>query len=708
MPKIESTTWWTSHYLLYALTIFLSAFLLFVIQPIAGKYLLPWFGGSSSVWATSLLFFTGMLFVGYVYVYVLTQYGGRRQALIHGCVVAIAALATLSSMHTSLDWTIGSTASPSLNVLWALVGMIGAPYFLLSTTGPLLQYWYGLSSHREPLGRSSMGEPYKLYALSNAGSLLALIGYIFLIEPFIPLHLEESMWTVFFFVYAFMAFVISILLIRAPVHVFSPVEDASHTTITIRSVFSWILLAALPSFLLLATTTTITQTIAPVPLLWIVPLMIYLVTLILAFAGVGRSKFVPLLVLAAVYFAYSYTSIGSYTMFNVSSRIIAYVLLLFFVGLFCHAELYRRRPAISNLPFFYLFLSFGGMVGIFVGSILTPLIFSDFWEFPLCMAIAAALATWALSEEFFPRIFDTANITFSKIIFTLVTGALFFNLIYSDAGNPFIASRNFYGAVKVRFHDETITLMHGTTVHGFQPRANAFQYMPNSYYVGSSGIGRAMLYEQRIRKGSDFKAGILGLGTGSIAAYCRHGSIGSPQAGDTFVFYEIDPQMVTIAKSNFSYIQHCHGASIRMGDGRLLLEKERREGNLGTYDLLVADAFTDDTIPVHLITLEAVALYAAHLRTPQSIIAIHTSNRYLDLPPVILKIGAQLGFTAKIVLDDGSSSPIGSPSQWVLLAKDPKVFADTAFSGSTFAMPDMKRIPLWTDDYTSLLSVIRI
>lgn len=685
---------WSTRYGLYALTTFLSAFLIFVIQPMVGKHLLPWFGGSSSVWATSLLFFTSMLFVGYAYVYVLTRYGGRHQARVHVFVVAGLALVSLGSLSQSLQWTVGDQGAPALNVLIALLGMIGAPYFLLSTTGPLLQYWWGLAANKEP---------YKLYALSNIGSLLALLGYVALIEPNITLPDQEFIWLGAFFVYALLALILSIGVARVVSIPKTIHEDGE--TIPLRRWVAWLLLAALPAFVLVAGTTSITQTIAPVPLLWIVPLMLYLLTLIVAFEGMGQIAIIPFLTIAAAYAVYSYIGTGPYF---VSRAIAANLAFIFMAGLLCHTWLYRLRPHISRLPLFYLFVSFGGMLGVFFASLVAPLVFSEFIEFPLSLAVVAALAALAMPLEYFPRIMSEQNVRLTKIVFVLMCAGLYSNYLFADTGAPYIASRNFYGSAKIRFDSSLITLLHGTTVHGYQPREHDIEYVPNSYYVPTSGMGRAMAYQMAQRGDEGIRVGVLGLGTGSISAYCRSGAPGMGKAEDTFVFYEIDPRMLRLASDYFSYLIHCKGSSVRLGDGRLLLEQERRNGELGKYDIIAADAFTDDTVPVHLITQQAIALYLSHTRSPQSIIAVHTSNRYLNLPPVILKIASTLGLTAKVISDDGSSSPIGSSSQWVLLVKDPDVFKDPAFAGaSDFLVPNMQQTPLWTDSYASLLSVFR-
>lgn len=668
-----------------------------------GKHLLPWFGGSSSVWATSLLFFTGMLFFGYAYVYLLTHYGGKRQALIHTLVIISLSLASIFALRASLEWTIGDQGTPALNVLLALLAMIGAPYFLLSTTGPLLQYWWGLASEREP---------YKLYALSNAGSLLALIGYVLVIEPNVTLPDSETVWLLAFMVYAALACIVSVGAARRKL---SFAHTDSTERISWKRALSYVALAGLPSFVLVAGTTSITQTIAPVPLLWVVPLMLYLLTLIIAFEGWGQKwVFAPLFALLAAYAVYSYLGTGAYYMARAVGANFAFI---FMAGFLCHTWLYRLRPHIAKLPLFYLYISFGGMLGVFAASLVAPMVFTEFVEFPLAVAIVAALAGIALPLEAFPRALDVSKVRLVKVAFAVVCAGLFFNYFFLDNGVPYIVSRNFYGSAKIRFDATMYSLMHGTTLHGFQMRDRELEFSPHGYYVPQSGIGRAIRYAQTLRDDAGVSIGILGLGTGGLSAYCRNPSTasgqasrpGSGQAGDTYVFYEIDPRMLGIAQTYFSYLRHCKGSQVHLGDGRLVLEQERKDGSLGGYDVLAMDAFTDDTVPVHLITREAIALYAAHLRSPQGIIAIHTSNRYLDLPPMVLKTAASLGFTGKVIEDDGSESPIGSTSQWVLLAKDPAVFKDKVFEGAAdFFVPNMAKVPLWTDSYASMTHVLRL
>jgi hypothetical protein len=612
-------------YRLTALAIFLSAFLLFAIQPIASKHLLPYFGGSSSVWATSLLFFTTILFFGYAYVYFLTSQKARSQTRIHASVIGVIALITVAltfvsgSIYPSLDWLTESTLHPSLRVLLALTLGVGLPYFALSTTGPLLQYWYGSISNEQP---------YKLYALSNVGSLLALLSYPFLIEPFIPLPAEEIVWVALFALYA--ALVGIIALSMRHVHI----ERARFQITSSRSqTLEWIGYAALPAFLLVAVTTVITQLISPVPLLWILPLAIYLITFILAFSGAGRTVYMPLFVLIAAVGAYLYTPARPS---EIVPHVSTYLTFLFFACMMCHVLLYEKRPDTAGLPSFYLATSLGGAIGTLLASIVAPLLLNDFWEFAIGLALAAATAFAILSNDFYPRIMKDRTIRAIKIIVPFLIGVLLVNTVTAAASPSVLVSRNFYGTVQLKFEEDATVLQHGTTVHGLQATEQALEYVPSTYYTRLSGVGRALQYTDERLRGLAKRVAIVGLGTGTLATYCNE--------NDVFMFFEIDPRIKETASSYFSYLAKCEHSGVKIGDGRILLQQESDEALPG-YDVIAVDAFTDDSIPAHLMTKEAVALYAERLRTKRGIIAIHTSNRYLALSPVILSIAEDLGLT---------------------------------------------------------------
>lgn len=675
-------------YAAYAITITLSAFLIFAVQPIAGKYLLPYFGGSSSVWATSLLFFTGALFFGYAYAYALAKLRRHVQTSVHAGLIILAALYVLflafysGAAYPSLEWTIGNAGIPSLNVLLALIIALGAPYVLLSTTGPLLQYWYGLTGG---------SEPYTLYALSNAGSLAALLLYPFAVEPYIPLLLQQKIWMCAFAVYAAAALFVALSQKRTDIAA-ADTHGPPRQKRGIREYAAWIGFAALPALMLVATTTRITQEIAPVPLLWIVPLALYLTTFIIAFSGRLRYALLPLLLFVSAAAAFRF---DGYPVGSALPQAAAYLILLFFCGLFCHTLLYRMRPGVRELPLFYLLMSLGGMLGTFAAGIIAPLVFPDFWEFQIGVAACAILAFTSFPAGYFPRAFTARAMTLSRIVFAAFALYLLFSAVMPSK-EVRISSRNFYGAASVVFSGPMTVLMHGSTFHGVQYTAKDKAVQPTSYYTVTSGVGRAIAFERSVRGKEPLAAGILGLGTGTLAAYC--------EKGDTYVFYEIDPRIEMLARTYFNYLSRCEGAEVRLGDGRMLLEKELRDGASGNYDVLAIDAFTDDAIPVHLLTLEAMRAYAAHLRTPQSIIAVHVSNRYLDLAPVVLRLAAEMGFNG-LILNDDAISDIGSGSKWVLLAQDVDVLRSSAFSQTNPEKPDATA-PIWTDDHASILPII--
>jgi hypothetical protein len=672
-------------YVLYAVTIFLSAFLLFLIQPVIGKHLLPYFGGASAVWATGMLFFTGMLFAGYAYVYYLTRRPLIEQATFHlallgaGAVVVVVSFLTWGSLVPPLDWAIASALPPALLTLAALTLAIGAPFFLLATTGPLLQYWYGVSSAREP---------YKLYAISNAGSFLALIAYPFLIEPSSTLDGQEIAWAFLFCVYAVCVGYAAWKVKGGEMRAAPQVPPAT----TWRETSLWIFYAALPSLVLLATTTEITQVIAPIPLLWIVPLALYLLTFILAFSGIRLGPVPSLLLFAASVFAWWYLRAP---LSEMHWKIIASLALLFAAGLASHLELYRRRPATASLPRFYLYVSLGGMLGALLGGFLAPMVFNDYWEFPLSIAVSAILAVYLFAssgggEGWTRRVTHLLAYGIVGLI-----AAIGISDVRSHNDDSYVVMRNFYGTAKVQEDETTRTLMNGTTVHGYQSLDPERASEPSSYYVEESGAGRAIKFARRENSGKVSLA-VLGLGAGTLASYCM--------PDDHVVFYEIDPKILAIAEEHFSYLTHCPQADVRLGDGRVLLEKERREGTAETFDVMVMDAFNDDTIPVHLLTREAVETYLARLSGENGIIAVHISNRYLDLRGPMMRTASDLGLSFLLV-DTVSESDLASGSMWVLLSPGQNTFAAKEFEGVTGNMPEPAK-RAWTDSYSDILSIL--
>ena len=669
----------------YGFTIFLSAFLLFQIQPMIGRSLLPSFGGSVAVWGTSLVFFTTALFVGYLYVYLISTLSSRAQARIHVTAIS-AALVWLcgvylftGSLYMPIDWVFGAAQTPSLQVLLGLFATIGVPYFLLSTTGPLLQHWYA---------REKGEEPYHLYALSNLGSFLALGTYPFLIEPGFGLGAQQGIWMFFFLICA-----VLLIVITRSSHAHEEKHRGAAEVISLQTLASWLGFAALPAALLVATTARITQVIAPIPFLWVVPLALYLLSFILAFRGWGAGALTPFLALvsAAASFIYLEWSFADF-----SRQAVANLALLYFGSLYCHALLYKLRPSAHSSSFYYVWTALGGAVGTLLMSMIAPLLFVDFLEFLIAVAVLAALAVKCFPARTYLRDEYHKNAAGFKGALVAIILLLFNSHLENTYDDSIYRSRNFYGQVRVTETEEMRNLYHSTTLHGTQfMDAERFD-TPTTYYSPTSGVGRALVYTQSNNLDRTVKVAVVGLGTGTLASYCFD--------SDLFTFYEIDPRIEEVARTYFSYLDSCAGAEVRYGDGRLNLERELKSGIKGEYDVMAIDAFSDDTVPVHLLTKEAVELYFAHMRDDNSILAIHTSNRYLELSPVVMRVAIELGLSAMVIEDYGEGEG-ATTSQWVLLSKNAEVFADKLFVEAA-SEPPTGGAPLWTDDYANVFATV--
>lgn len=674
-------------YPLYSAAIFLSAFLLFQVQPMIARYLLPFFGGAVSVWASSLVFFTSVLFFGYVYVYILSHFPARTQVRTHLALLALAALTTLGSLvlisgpYRDLHWVIQLSLAPALQVLIALAASIGIPYFALSTTGPLLQHWYG---------REVGKEPYHLYALSNVGSLLALVSYPFVTEPLLGLNAQSHLWSV-----AFLACLGLLASVAWRHHTTLPDRTIGHAlaeTVPMQTLLSWLGLAALPAIMLVATTARITQTLTPFPFLWVIPLALYLLSFILAFRGWGAAGTTAFAVLVATFASYTYMDWS----FDTTSYQIIANLSLFFVGsLYCHALLYRARPVAELSAFYYVWISLGGAAGTLIVTLIAPSLFVDITEFPLGVA---ALAFAAIA--FFPALKYVRDEYAREV--TVIKGALLIGvlmltsqLISNSESGALESSRNFFGVVHVYEYGGMRSLHHGTTMHGTQFLDPPHDREATTYYSPTSGIGRAVINAQVNESIDATRVGVVGLGAGTLAAYC--------DLDDVFTFYEIDTRIGRIANDYFTYLSGCPTASIIYGDGRLSLAKQLEEGNKGNFDVLAIDAFSDDTIPVHLLTKEAVQLYLSHLRSPESVLAIHTSNRFFELSPIVMRIAVELGLSA-MVINDSPSVDGATLSQWVLLSQSAETLQKPVFADA--ASPPLPPSALWTDDYANVFAAL--
>jgi SAM-dependent methyltransferase len=750
--------------LLYALTILVSAFLLFQVQPVIAKIILPWFGGSAAVWTTCLLFFQTVLLLGYLYAHAVARYlRPRAQTLLH-IALLVASAATLP-IYPRLSLKPAGSEEPTLAILMVLALSVGLPYFLLSTTGPLVQVWYAR--------RFKGAMPYRLYALSNAGSMFALISYPALFEPVFGTHTQATTWSIAYIVFIVLCGVTAFRSGGDAVQDLVEAEAGAHKP-GVRQYVLWLALPACASILLLATTNHMSQNVAAIPFLWVLPLSIYLLTFILCFEGSGWYKRFPYLGLLAVALA---SMIMADTVDSTGAVPIKVLIPLFSMGLYtccmvCHGELVRLKPHPRYLTHFYLMISAGGALGgLFVG-VIAPNLFHALLEFQIGLGICALLTiivlhgdneySWfaqllspiqmiaatvgvlfaaSLSYSFrapllamgsrVARLFKaetdsrTLETTTVVVLLTLVAvavlasvrgwrvrgrlqavgaetlallliGYVAFNSL-RNSGDYRLRVRNFYGALRVRDSgpstefDATRTLTHGTINHGEQFLNPARRDLATTYYGPNTGVGLAIR-----EKGKEhaIRVGVIGLGTGTLASYCRE--------GDYFRFYEINPLVLRLAHSEFTFLGDCKAKlDVAMGDARLSLEKEQPEN----FDVLAVDAFSSDSIPVHLLTREAMGLYFRHLK-PDGILAVHISNRYLDLQPVLLGEVRDAGKVARLVDNDEDDSQDVFSATWVLIANPATGFPPEVLSHSS-DLEATRTVRLWTDDYSNLFQILK-
>jgi SAM-dependent methyltransferase len=669
---------------LFALTIFTSAFLLFLVQPIIAKQILPWFGGSAAVWTTCLVFFQGALLAGYAYAdLVVRRLSLPRQALLH-CSLLVASLLALPIVPAAF-WKPGGSENPLALILGLLGVTLGLPYFLLSTTSPLLQAWF---ARRYP-GR----DPYRLFALSNFASLAALLAYPFAIEPWIPTRTQALLWSAGYALFAVLCIAAAWQNrgIEAPPGVTRVAPDAGTPPPTFARQLLWCSLAATSSVLLLSVTTHITQNVAAVPLLWVVPLTIYLTTFILCFESsrlYPRETMLP--IAAATLGVMAWCLADPRLTHELALQLGVFCLGLFVVCMFCHGELARLKPAPRYLTRFYLMVSLGGAAGAALVGIVAPLVLPAYFELPLGLVAAAVLLAWQVRTD--ARIFGLL----AMVAGVVAIGCAIWHVVeFYDT--TILTARNFYGVLRVQQSGVSDasrhrTLVSGTIMHGLQYAAPEFRRQPTSYYTTTSGIGRVL--ETLHPRKDPLRVGVIGLGTGTLAAY------GTP--GDVYRFYDINPAVVAIAKRDFTYLADSEArVETPLGDARLTLEREPP----ADLDLLAVDAFSSDAIPVHLITAEALALYAKHMR-PGGLIAFHVTNRFLDLVPVVAGIAAANAMQAVWIHDEGDDA-LANRSDWVLVSNNRALLASPRIADAATPITPHPEWSVWTDDFNNLFQVLR-
>jgi hypothetical protein len=699
----------------YAASIFLGAFLLFQVQPLIARYILPWFGGTPAVWTTCMLFFQLLLLLGYLYSHlVISRLQPRAQAVVHSIVLAVS-IATLVLMAAAWGTPIVPTANwkpqgsdlPVLRILMLLTMAVGLPYFVLSTTSPLLQAWF---TRTQP-GAS----PYRLYTLSNAGSLLALITYPVVVEPRLALKAQASMWSWGFLAFAALGLYCSVVLWRLhPVAESKPDNEeeapAVATAPTRPRKFLWVALPATASALLLATTNQMCQDVAVVPFLWVLPLSLYLLSFIICFDNeMWYARRWYMLALTFALPGITYVMLMGLNL-ALMGQIGAYCGVLFVCCMVCHGELVALKPVPKYLTSFYLAISLGGALGgVFVGLV-APLIFTSFFELNLSLFLCALVAVGVLlyCRDALPVLRKPL-----AAVFVLMGAAILLVPWYNDRTSlvvPGSVSRNFYGILQVEeFGRGTpdltrYVLRHGRIWHGWQYLTPSKRHLATSYYGTTSGAGVALLNHPRLHSPDpaqrDLRIGVVGLGTGSLAAYGR--------PGDYVRFYEINPAVPNLSAPGgfFTFLSDCPAkVDIAMGDARISLERELEQGSQ-RFDVLALDAFNSDAIPIHLLTKECMRIYLAHLRDENGILAVHISNRALDLRPIVYELAESLGLSAALIVDKGIEG-VSFHSDWMLLARNPEVLAIPAIADVTSTPKDMPKVGLWTDDYHSLFQIIK-
>lgn len=681
----------------YFLAIFISAFLIFLVQPLLAKQILPWFGGSAAVWGTCLVFFQTALLAGYAYADVLTRWLTlRAQVILHSALLVAAAWAMPIIVDPS--WRPEGDESPIMRILGLLAATIGLPYFLLASTTPLIGAWYWR--------RFRTQAPYRLFALSNLASLLALLGFPFLIEPFMGNRETAIVWSVLFGIVAIMCITTGYQTLRADpssadvTHRHPPPgtpdpADPPIPPISAARWFAWIGLSAIGSAILLAVTGHLTQNISSAPLLWVVPLSIYLITFIICFDHPRWYQRRLMLPLAATMLAAMAWLSDSLALGIVSP---VYALGLFSVCMACHGELAARRPHPTHLTAFYLSIAAGGALGSVLIAIAAPILFDGYYELQLVL-IASAVAGLLLSLERRPDTTPHRAAAGSLGVLVLaVVGSLSWQGIAHYTDGVRFMERDFYGVVRTKDHAigaDFRSLIHGGISHGGQLLAENFQMTPSSYFGPTSGYGRlfASLPAQ------PRKVGIVGLGAGALAAYAR--------PGDHWVFYEISPAVIRAANQEFTFLEKMPAThEVVLGDGRLALARE----NSRQFDVLALDAFSGDSIPTHLITREAMDIYVRHLK-PDGVIVFQATNRFVDLLPLTQRLAESFGMTAVLVsdsprFDHGPLYWLASTDQ-VLMSRDPaRLSAEIIRSGSRpiIAPPGY---PVFTDDYINLLRLLK-
>jgi len=674
----------------FPVIIFLSAFLLFQVQPMMGRFVLPWFGGGPEVWTNCLLFFQTLLLAGYAYAHWLgSRPSTRVQSSVHIALLA-ASLAFLPIGPRSVFWKPASSSDPSGHILLLLAVTTGGPYLMLSATGPLLQRWFTLSQPGKP--------PWRLYALSNLGSFLALLSYPFLIEPYLRLRVQAWIWSALYIAFAALCGFAAWRLRSQPM----PQPEAEVPAKPARgTVVFWLALAACGSTVLMATTSEISQEIAVNPFLWVAPLSLYLLTFILAFERESFYRPAIFACLAGVFAPIGCAVQSAAIAAPLGVQLVLHLLALFFTCMVCHGELARARPQPQSLTAFYLAIAAGGAIGGVFTALVAPRVFTQLTEYPISLGAACLLgfAGWARRGEL--KRWTSGNFAVRLPLMALLIGALtaVVAVTTGDRQDYLASKRNFYGILRVGRNIDRNgprrDLRHGRTLHGFQYQESPQRTWPTAYYGPHGGAGIALNAFDRLHR----RIAIVGLGAGTMAA------LGRP--GDVFRFYEINPDVVSIARTWFSYLQDSKARTeVVLGDARVQLERELAAGQSHDFDAIAVDAFSGDAIPLHLLTAESGDLYRQRLK-PGGLLLLHISNRVLNLEPVARGLAQHLGWQAVQYIASANEVTGERRSQWVLITAASDFLHRPEVSRDSSAWELANDPPIvWTDDFASLWHVL--